>query len=489
MKMGTIIGDGITFDDVLLVPQYSEVTPNMVDLTTHLTKKIKLNIPMMSAGMDTVTEHRMAIAMARQGGIGIIHKNMTIAEQAKQVQTVKRAENGMIYDPVTITKGKRVADALAMMAEYKIGGIPVVDEGGYLVGIVTNRDLRFEKDMNRSIDEVMTKENLVVTGQSTDMEAAAQILQEHKIEKLPVVDSHNKLIGLITYKDITKAKDKPKACKDSKGRLRVAAGVGVTFNTFERVAALVDAGVDALVIDTAHGHSKGVVDVLKQIKAQYPHIDCVVGNIATGEAAKYLVEAGADAVKVGIGPGSICTTRVIAGVGVPQLSAIYDVAKALEGTGVPLIADGGLRYSGDIVKAIAAGGSSVMMGSLLAGVEESPGDTIIFNGRKFKSYRGMGSLEAMQKGSKDRYFQDVEDDVKKLVPEGIAARVPFKGSLYEVIYQMVGGLRAGMGYCGAHNIEELHKARFTRITNAGVQESHPHDVAITQEAPNYSRGE
>ena len=487
--MGTIIGDGITFDDVLLVPQYSEVTPNMVDLTTHLTKKIKLNIPMMSAGMDTVTEHRMAIAMARQGGIGIIHKNMTIAEQAKQVQTVKRAENGMIYDPVTITKGKRVADALAMMAEYKIGGIPVVDEGGYLVGIVTNRDLRFEKDMNRSIDEVMTKENLVVTGQSTDMEAAAQILQEHKIEKLPVVDSHNKLIGLITYKDITKAKDKPKACKDSKGRLRVAAGVGVTFNTFERVAALVDAGVDALVIDTAHGHSKGVVDVLKQIKAQYPHIDCVVGNIATGEAAKYLVEAGADAVKVGIGPGSICTTRVIAGVGVPQLSAIYDVAKALEGTGVPLIADGGLRYSGDIVKAIAAGGSSVMMGSLLAGVEESPGDTIIFNGRKFKSYRGMGSLEAMQKGSKDRYFQDVEDDVKKLVPEGIAARVPFKGSLYEVIYQMVGGLRAGMGYCGAHNIEELHKARFTRITNAGVQESHPHDVAITQEAPNYSRGE
>ena len=442
---------------------------------------------MVSAAMDTVTEAKLAIAIAREGGIGVIHKNMTIAEQAKQVQTVKRAENGMIYDPVTITKGKRVADALAMMAEYKIGGIPVVDEGGYLVGIVTNRDLRFEKDMNRSIDEVMTKENLVVTGQSTDMEAAAQILQEHKIEKLPVVDSHNKLIGLITYKDITKAK--PKACKDSKGRLRVAAGVGVTFNTFERVAALVDAGVDALVIDTAHGHSKGVVDVLKQIKAQYPHIDCVVGNIATGEAAKYLVEAGADAVKVGIGPGSICTTRVIAGVGVPQLSAIYDVAKALEGTGVPLIADGGLRYSGDIVKAIAAGGSSVMMGSLLAGVEESPGDTIIFNGRKFKSYRGMGSLEAMQKGSKDRYFQDVEDDVKKLVPEGIAARVPFKGSLYEVIYQMVGGLRAGMGYCGAHNIEELHKARFTRITNAGVQESHPHDVAITQEAPNYSRGE
>ena len=482
-----VVMDGLTFDDVLLIPAYSEVLPRNVDLTTKFSRNITLNIPMVSAAMDTVTEAKLAIAIAREGGIGVIHKNMTIAEQAKQVQTVKRAENGMIYDPVTITKGKRVADALAMMAEYKIGGIPVVDEGGYLVGIVTNRDLRFEKDMNRSIDEVMTKENLVVTGQSTDMEAAAQILQEHKIEKLPVVDSHNKLIGLITYKDITKAKDKPKACKDSKGRLRVAAGVGVTFNTFERVAALVDAGVDALVIDTAHGHSKGVVDVLKQIKAQYPHIDCVVGNIATGEAAKYLVEAGADAVKVGIGPGSICTTRVIAGVGVPQLSAIYDVAKALEGTGVPLIADGGLRYSGDIVKAIAAGGSSVMMGSLLAGVEESPGD--IFNGRKFKSYRGMGSLEAMQKGSKDRYFQDVEDDVKKLVPEGIAARVPFKGSLYEVIYQMVGGLRAGMGYCGAHNIEELHKARFTRITNAGVQESHPHDVAITQEAPNYSRGE
>ena len=478
-----VVMDGLTFDDVLLIPAYSEVLPRNVDLTTKFSRNITLNIPMVSAAMDTVTEAKLAIAIAREGGIGVIHKNMTIAEQAKQVQTVKRAENGMIYDPVTITKGKRVADALAMMAEYKIGGIPVVDEGGYLVGIVTNRDLRFEKDMNRSIDEVMTKENLVVTGQSTDMEAAAQILQEHKIEKLPVVDSHNKLIGLITYKD------KPKACKDSKGRLRVAAGVGVTFNTFERVAALVDAGVDALVIDTAHGHSKGVVDVLKQIKAQYPHIDCVVGNIATGEAAKYLVEAGADAVKVGIGPGSICTTRVIAGVGVPQLSAIYDVAKALEGTGVPLIADGGLRYSGDIVKAIAAGGSSVMMGSLLAGVEESPGDTIIFNGRKFKSYRGMGSLEAMQKGSKDRYFQDVEDDVKKLVPEGIAARVPFKGSLYEVIYQMVGGLRAGMGYCGAHNIEELHKARFTRITNAGVQESHPHDVAITQEAPNYSRGE
>ena len=414
---------------------------------------------------------------------------MSIKEQAKQVATVKRAENGMIYDPVTIKQGSTVRDALALMAEYKIGGIPVVDDNRYLVGIVTNRDLRFERNMDKRIDEVMTKENLVTTNQSTDLEAASQILQYHKIEKLPVVDKEGKLIGLVTYKDITKAKDKPMACKDSKGRLRVAAGVGVTADTFDRMQALVDAGADAIVIDTAHGHSKGVIDTLREAKKRYPDIDIVVGNIATGDAAKALVEAGADGVKVGIGPGSICTTRVIAGVGVPQLSAIYDVAKALEGTGVPLIADGGLRYSGDIVKAIAAGGSSVMMGSLLAGVEESPGDTIIFNGRKFKSYRGMGSLEAMQKGSKERYFQDVEDDVKKLVPEGIAARVPFKGSLYEVIYQMVGGLRAGMGYCGAHNIEELHKARFTRITNAGVQESQSHDVAITQEAPNYSRGE
>ena len=485
-----IVMDGLTYDDVLLIPAYSEVLPRTVDLSTKFSKNIELKIPFVTAAMDTVTEAKMAIAIAREGGIGVIHKNMSIEEQARQVAIVKRAENGMIYDPVTIKRGSTVRDALDIMAEYKIGGIPVVDDEGYLVGIVTNRDLRFERDMAKHIDLVMTpKERLVTTNQSTDLESAAQILQKHKIEKLPIVGMDGKLIGLVTYKDITKAKDKPMACKDAKGRLRVAAGVGVTFNTFERVAALVDAGVDALVIDTAHGHSKGVVDVLKQIKAQYPHIDCVVGNIATGEAAKYLVEAGADAVKVGIGPGSICTTRVIAGVGVPQLSAIYDVAKAFEGTGVPLIADGGLRYSGDIVKAIAAGGSSVMMGSLLAGVEESPGDTIIFNGRKFKSYRGMGSLEAMQKGSKDRYFQDVEDDVKKLVPEGIAARVPFKGSLYEVIYQMVGGLRAGMGYCGAHNIEELHKARFTRITNAGVQESHPHDVAITQEAPNYSRGE
>ena len=444
----------------------------------------------MTAAMDTVTEAKMAIAIAREGGIGVIHKNMSIEEQARQVAIVKRAENGMIYDPVTIKRGSTVQDALDIMAEYKIGGIPVVDDEGYLVGIVTNRDLRFERDMAKHIDLVMTpKERLVTTNQSTDLESAAQILQKHKIEKLPIVGMDGKLIGLVTYKDITKAKDKPMACKDAKGRLRVAAGVGVTADTLDRMQALVDAGADAIVIDTAHGHSMYVIEKLKEAKKRFPNIDIVVGNIATGEAAKALVEAGADAVKVGIGPGSICTTRVVAGVGVPQLSAVYDVAKALKGTGIPLIADGGLRYSGDIVKAIAAGGSSVMMGSLLAGVEESPGETIIFNGRKFKSYRGMGSLEAMQKGSKDRYFQDVEDDVKKLVPEGIAARVPYKGSLFEVIYQMVGGLRAGMGYCGAHNIEELHKAKFTRITNAGVQESHPHDVAITQEAPNYSRGE
>ena len=482
------IREGLTFDDVLLVPHRSSVLPKDIDLHSELVPGICLNVPMLSAAMDTVTDSRLAIAMAREGGMGIIHKSMPIADQAAQVDKVKRSEHGVITDPFFLTPEHKVGDALALMSRYRISGVPIT-RSGKLVGILTNRDLRFEVREDQPIDEVMTKENLVVTDQSTDLEAAAQILQQHKIEKLPVVDSHNKLIGLVTYKDITKAKDKPSACKDAKGRLRVAAGVGVTFNTFERVAALVEAGADALVIDTAHGHSKGVVDVLKQIKAQYPGIDCVVGNIATGDAARYLADAGADAVKVGIGPGSICTTRVIAGVGVPQLSAIYDVAKALKGTGIPLIADGGLRYSGDIVKAIAAGGSSVMMGSLLAGVEESPGETIIFNGRKFKSYRGMGSLEAMQKGSKDRYFQDVEDDVKKLVPEGIAARVPYKGSLFEVIYQMVGGLRAGMGYCGAHNIEELHQAKFTRITNAGVQESHPHDVAITQEAPNYSRGE
>ncbi|MEG0039337.1 MAG: IMP dehydrogenase, partial [Bacteroides sp.] len=418
-----------------------------------------------------------------------IHKNMSIQEQAKQVAIVKRAENGMIYDPITIKQGSTVREALALMAEYKIGGIPVVDDERYLVGIVTNRDLRFERNMDKHIDEVMTKENLVTTNQSTDLEAASQILQHYKIEKLPVLGKDGKLIGLVTYKDITKAKDKPMACKDAKGRLRVAAGVGVTADTFERMQALVDAGADAIVIDTAHGHSKGVIDALREAKKRFSHIDIIVGNIATGEAAKALVEAGADGVKVGIGPGSICTTRVVAGVGVPQLSAVYEVAKALKGTGIPLIADGGLRYSGDVVKALAAGGYSVMIGSLVAGTEESPGETIIFNGRKFKSYRGMGSLEAMENGSKDRYFQSGEVDVKKLVPEGIAARVPYKGTLFEVIYQLTGGLRAGMGYCGAANIEKLHDAKFTRITNAGVMESHPHDVTITSESPNYSRPE
>ena len=483
-----IVMDGLTFDDVLLIPAYSQVLPRNVNLASKFSRNINLNTPIVSAAMDTVTEAKLAIAIAREGGIGVIHKNMGIAEQAKQVYMVKRAENGMIYDPVTIQKGKRVADALALMSEYKIGGIPVVDDDKHLVGIVTNRDLRFERNQNRPIDEVMTKTNLITTNQSTDLETAAQILQKHKIEKLPVIDKDGRLVGLVTYKDITKAKDKPMACKDSLGRLRVAAGVGVTADTFERMEALVEAGVDAIIIDTAHGHSQGVIDTLKEAKRRFTTIDIVVGNIATGEAGKALVDAGADAVKVGIGPGSICTTRVIAGVGVPQLTAIYEVSKALKGTGVPVIADGGIRYSGDIVKALAAGASSIMAGSLLAGVEESPGDTIIYNGRKFKSYRGMGSLEAMQKGSKDRYFQDAEDDVKKLVPEGIAARVPYKGSLYEVVYQLIGGLRSGMGYCGAKDIEALHEAKFTRITAAGVRENHPHDVTITQEAPNYSRG-
>ena len=478
--------DGLTFDDVLLIPAYSEVLPREVDLSTKFSRNITLNVPIVSAAMDTVTEASLAIAMAREGGIGVIHKNMSIEEQARQVHTVKRAENGMIYDPVTIKRGSTVGDALSMMEEYHIGGIPVVDDERHLVGIVTNRDLRFELDHNRKIDEVMTSEGLVTTTELTDLEQAAQILQEHKIEKLPVINSEGVLIGLVTYKDITKAKDKPFACKDSLGRLRVAAGVGVTGDSMDRVDALVEAGVDAIVIDTAHGHSKGVIGVLRAIKEKYPRIDVVVGNIATGEAARYLVENGADGVKVGIGPGSICTTRVIAGVGVPQLSAVYDVAKALEGTGVPLIADGGIRYSGDIVKALAAGGCRVMLGGMLAGVEESPGDTVIYNGRKYKTYRGMGSLEAMEKGSKDRYFQGGVADAKKLVPEGIAARVPYKGSIYEVIYQMLGGLRAGMGYCGAKNIDALHKAQFTRITNAGVAESHPHDVSITSEAPNYS---
>lgn len=483
-----IIMEGLTFDDLLLVPAYSQVLPRNVDLTTQFSRNITLNIPMVSAAMDTVTETTMAIAIAREGGIGVIHKNMSIEEQARQVRAVKRAENGMILNPISITPDKTVAVALAMMAEFKIGGIPVVGEDNTLVGIVTNRDLRFEKSMDKRIGEVMTKDNLVTTRQSANLEDAAEILQQYKIEKLPVVDSDYKLVGLITYKDITKAKDKPFACKYEQGRLRVAAGIGVTHDSIERATALIDAGVDAIVIDTAHGHSKGVADMLKLVKKTFPSIDVVVGNVATGDAARFLADAGADAVKVGIGPGSICTTRIIAGVGVPQLSAIYDVANALKGTDVPLIADGGLRYSGDIVKALAAGGSSVMMGSLLAGTEESPGETIIFNGRKFKSYRGMGSLSAMQQGSKDRYFQDVEDDIKKLVPEGIEARVPFKGTLQEVVYQMVGGLRAGMGYCGAENIEKLHDAKFTRITSAGYTESHPHGVMITREAPNYSKG-
>ena len=478
--------DGLTFDDVLLIPAYSQVLPKDVCLKTRFSRNIDLNVPLISAAMDTVTEARLAIAIAREGGIGVIHKNMSIEEQARQVHMVKRAENGMIYDPVTIKRGSTVGDALNMMCEYHIGGIPVVDDDRKLVGIVTNRDLRFEANLNRAIDDVMTCENLVTTNQSTNLEEAAKILQTHKIEKLPVVDSEGKLVGLVTYKDITKAKDKPNACKDSRGRLRVAAGIGVTGDSLVRAKALVDAGVDAIVIDTAHGHTRGVVEVLKQVKAQFPHIDVVVGNIATGEAAKFLVENGADGVKVGIGPGSICTTRIIAGIGVPQLSAVYDVSKALEGSDVPLIADGGIRYSGDIVKALAAGASSVMLGGMFAGVEESPGETIIFNGRKFKTYRGMGSLEAMEKGSKDRYFQGNVTDAKKLVPEGIAARVPYKGSLYEVIYQMLGGLRSGMGYCGAATIDELHHAQFVRITNAGVAESHPHDVTITSEAPNYS---
>ena len=486
-----IVMDGLTYDDVLLIPAYSDVLPKTVTLKTKFSRNIELNIPFVTAAMDTVTEAAMAIAIAREGGIGVIHKNMSIEEQAHEVAVVKRAENGMIYDPVTIRRGRTVKDALDMMRDYHIGGIPVVDEDNCLVGIVTNRDLRFEHRLDKKIDEVMTSENLVVTHQQTDLAAAAQILQENKIEKLPVVDANNRIVGLITYKDITKAKDKPMACKDEKGRLRVAAGVGVTADTLDRMKALVEAGADAIVIDTAHGHSKYVVEKLVEAKRAFPNVDIVVGNVATGEAAKLLVEHGADAVKVGIGPGSICTTRVVAGVGVPQLSAIYSVFDALKGTGVPLIADGGLRYSGDVVKALAAGGSSVMIGSLVAGTEESPGETIIFNGRKFKTYRGMGSMEAMEQknGSKDRYFQGDTLEAKKLVPEGIAGRVPYKGTVQEVIYQLIGGLRSGMGYCGANDILALHNAKFTRITNAGVLESHQHDITITSEAPNYSRPE
>ena len=480
--------EGLTFDDVLLVPAYSEVLPREVSTKGRFSRNITLNIPIVSAAMDTVTEAPMAIAVAREGGIGVIHKNMSIAEQAAQVRRVKRAENGMIDDPVTISRENTVGDALAMMQENKIGGIPVVDDNRMLVGIVTNRDLRFQKDMSRKIDEVMTSQNLVTIteGENTDV---AEVLLSNKIEKLPVVDKEGHLVGLITYKDLTKAQDHPNACKDSKGRLRVAAGIGITPDAMERVAALVAESVDAVVLDSAHGHSKGVVTLLKKIKEVYPKLDVVVGNIATAEAAQYLIDNGADGIKVGIGPGSICTTRIIAGVGVPQLTAIFDCAKAAKGSGVGVIADGGLRYSGDIVKALSAGGTCVMCGSMFAGTEESPGETIIYNGRKFKTYRGMGSIDAMKAGSKDRYFQDGEANAMKLVPEGIVGRVPFKGSLAETVYQLVGGIRAGMGYCGARSIEELQQARFVRITSAAVVENHPHDITITRETPNYSRGE
>lgn len=480
------VKEGLTFDDVLLVPAYSQVLPKDVILTSKITRNIEVKTPIVSAAMDTVTEASLAIAIAQQGGIGVVHKNMSIEDQALQVRKVKRSESGMILDPVTLMETANVSDALQLMKENKIGGIPVIDAQRKLKGIVTNRDLRFEKNKSRPIVEVMTSKNIITTTENTDLATAEGILQENKIEKLPVVNAENMLIGLITFRDIIKVKEHPNSCKDQYGRLRVAAAVGVTHDTLDRVTALVESGVDAIVIDTAHGHTEGVVVKLKEVKAKYPNLDVIVGNIATPEAAKFLVEAGADAVKVGIGPGSICTTRVIAGVGVPQLSAVNDVALALEGSGVPVIADGGIRYTGDIVKAIAAGADTVMVGSMFAGVEESPGETIIYQGRKFKTYRGMGSLEAMQQGSKDRYFQDAEDDVKKLVPEGISGRVPFKGKLDEVMYQIVGGLRAGMGYCGAAGIANLKGSKFVRITSAGVHESHPHDITITREAPNYS---
>lgn len=480
------VKEGLTFDDVLLVPRYSDVLPREVNLKTKFTKNIELQAPIISAAMDTVTESLLAIALAQQGGIGVIHKNMSIENQALEVRKVKRSESGMIIDPITLDENAKLSDALALMAEYKIGGIPVIDKNKNLKGIVTNRDLRFEKDMTKLVRDVMTSKNIITTSEGTTLVEAEKTLQQHKIEKLPVVDKDNKLVGLITFRDIIKVKEHPNSCKDNLGRLRVAAAVGVTDDTLLRVEALVDAGVDAIVIDTAHGHTRGVVEKLKQVKQKFPKLDVVVGNVATAEAAKYLADAGADAVKVGIGPGSICTTRIIAGVGVPQLSAINDVAIALEGSGVPVIADGGIRYTGDFVKAIAAGADTIMVGSMFAGVEESPGETIIFQGRKFKSYRGMGSVEAMQQGSKDRYFQSGEDDVKKLVPEGISGRVPFKGSLAEVVHQITGGLRAGMGYCGAKDISNLKGAPFVKISAAGVLESHPHDVTITREAPNYS---
>ncbi|HMM12416.1 MAG TPA: IMP dehydrogenase [Bacteroidales bacterium] len=480
-------GDGLTYDDVLLVPAHSAVLPREVDISTRFSRNISLKIPIVTAAMDTVTDSTMAIAIAQEGGMGVLHKNMSIEKQAAEVKRVKRAENGMIINPITVQVDARVRDVLHIMQEYRIGGIPVVDKDNRLVGIVTNRDLRFERQVNRPIHEVMTSENLITTTEFTDFEKAADILQEHRIEKLPVVDKDYRLVGLITYKDIIKIKERPNACKDELGRLRVAAAVGIASNTLERLAALVDAGVDAVVVDTAHGHSQGVIDMARRIKQHFKGIELVIGNIATAEAALALAEAGADAIKVGIGPGSICTTRVIAGVGVPQLTAVYDVAKAVKHLDIPVIADGGIRYTGDIVKALAAGASSIMAGSLFAGVEEAPGETIIFDGRKYKTYRGMGSLEAMQEGSKDRYFQDAEDDVKKLVPEGIVGRVPYKGTLSEVVHQMIGGLRAGMGYTGSATIPDLWNAKFIRITPAGVYESHPHDITITSEAPNYSR--
>lgn len=487
MTTPKILLEGLTYDDVLLVPAYSEVLPRDVSTLTKFTRNISISSPIISAAMDTVTESDMAIAMAREGGIGILHKNMKIKKQADEVKKVKRSESGMIIDPITLTKDKNVALAKALMSKYKIGGIPVINDEEELIGIITNRDLRFENDNDRKISEVMTSKNLITTKEGTSLKQAEMILQDHKIEKLPVVNKEGKLVGLITYRDIIKVSENPQANKDTYGRLRVAAAIGVTGDSLERAEALIKEGVDALVIDTAHGHSKGVVKVLKEIKKKYPKTDVIVGNIATADAAKYLVEAGADAVKVGIGPGSICTTRVVAGVGFPQLSAIMEVSAAIKGTGVPVIADGGIRYTGDIPKAIAAGADTVMLGSLLAGTKESPGETIIFEGRKFKSYRGMGSIEAMEKGSKDRYFQDVEDDVKKLVPEGIVGRVPYKGEVYETMHQFLGGLRAGMGYCGSATIEDHKNAKFVRITSSGIRESHPHNVTITKESPNYSR--
>ena len=486
--LSKIVGEGLTYDDVLLIPAYSEILPREVSIKSKFTKNINLNVPICSAAMDTVTESKMAIAMAREGGIGVLHKNMTIEQQAIKVRKVKRAESGMIIDPVTLPMDASVMDAKNSMKEHRIGGIPIVDSNGFLKGIVTNRDLRFEKEDNRPITEIMTSKGLVTTGEGTSLQQAEVILQKQKIEKLPVVDADFKLVGLITFRDITKLTQKPISNKDQYGRLRVAAAIGITNDALERTKALVSSGVDAIIIDTAHGHTKGVVNVLKLIKTNFPDLDVVVGNIATAHAAKYLVEAGADAVKVGIGPGSICTTRVVAGVGFPQFSAVLEVSAALKGTGVPVIADGGIRYTGDIPKALAAGADSVMLGSLLAGTKESPGETIIYEGRKFKSYRGMGSVEAMKEGSKDRYFQDVEDDIKKLVPEGIVGRVPYKGDLFESIHQFIGGLRAGMGYCGAKDIKTLKETgQFVKITTSGISESHPHNVMITKESPNYSR--